>query len=514
VTPAPDLQPQITTSTPLSLEHYAASVEGFLQRHKLAVVAVLSVLYFGGTILRARGKPFWFDELLTILAARQPTYSATLQAARELDLTPPLTDLVAHTMDRLAGSGEVVFRLPAMIGFWIFCLCLFGFASRRVNMFFALSAMLLPFVTSGESYSFEARSYGMMLGFCGIALWSWQTAALGKNRVGSVLGLMLGIGGAVACHYYAVLIYLPLAGAEAFRSARLRKIDKAIWAAFVAGAIPLLWSLLWVIRVAKANQHPVIHATRQDYLVYYVSVFGNSLWFLIPALVLCAAWLLAGGNEAKPESSDPPRIPDYELLAATLFLLLPVAAITLALIVPPHLFVDRYALPSIGGFALVTAFIAAHFAGKRLAPGIAFALPVFLVFLFVMAHGRQPLESPLQKEPLLTVALQRGPVAVNDYVSYLQLWYYAPADERSRLLYLSDEDSAVKYSHIDDIMQPFRKFGVPVVSYEDFATPGKKFLLYFTRGFGWVPERVLDDGGSVQVINWAQGKALLEISVK
>ncbi len=226
-----DIESNIANSREPTLERYAESVEQFLQRHKFAVIVVLSVVYFVGSMLRARGKPFWFDEILTVLAARQPTYSATIQAARELDLTPPFTDLVAHTVNRVAGSGEVVFRLPSMVGFWTFCLCLFGFAARRVNMVFALSAMLLPFVTSGESYSIEARSYGMMLGFCGIALWSWQTAGLGQNRVVSLLGLVLGIGGAVVCHSYAVLIYLPLVGAEALRSVRLRKIDKAVWGA-------------------------------------------------------------------------------------------------------------------------------------------------------------------------------------------------------------------------------------------------------------------------------------------
>jgi hypothetical protein len=503
-------------STPLgpALERHGASLELFLQRHRFAVVAVLSVLYFGGTLLRARGKPFWFDELLTILAARQPTYLATIQAARQLDLTPPLTDLVAHTVDRLAGSGEVIQRFPAMVGFWTFCLCLFGFAARRVNMFMALSAMLLPFVTGGESYSFEARSYGMMLGFCGIALWSWQTAILGRNRVTSLLGLVLGIGGAVACHYYAVLIYLPLISGEALRSVRLRKIDKGIWTAFAVGALCLLWTLLGVIRVSGANPHFVSQATRQMYLTYYVAVFGPALWFAIPTLVLCVAWLLVSGDARERNVSDPTRIPDHELLAATVLFLIPVAAITLALIAPPHSFFDRYALPSIGGFALTTTFVAAHFVGERRALGVAFLLPVFVLFLFAMTHGRRPLENPLQKEPLLAAAVERGPVVVNDYVSYLQLWYYAPAAERAHLLYLSDEDSSVKYSHIDDIMQPFRKFGVPIVNYGDFATPGKEFLLYFTPGFGWVPERVLDDGGSVRAVSWAQGKALLEMHVK
>jgi len=509
-----DIESNIANSREPTLERYAESVEQFLQRHKFAVIVVLSVVYFGGSMLRARGKPFWFDEILTVLAARQPTYSATIQAARELDLTPPFTDLVAHTVNRVAGSGEVVFRLPSMVGFWTFCLCLFGFAARRVNMVFALSAMLLPFVTSGESYSIEARSYGMMLGFCGIALWSWQTAGLGQNRVVSLLGLVLGIGGAVVCHSYAVLIYLPLVGAEALRSVRLRKIDKAVWGAFVVALIPVVWTMLWVMRVARENPHFVAQATRKDYLVYYLSVFGPSLWFLIPALLLCATWLAAGCNEEKPPlASGPPRVPDYELLAAALFWLIPVAAITLALIVPPHSFFDRYALPSIGGFALTTVFLADHFAGERRALGMAFAFPVFLLFLFTMTHGRR-LENPFQEEPILTAAIKQAPVVVNNYVSYLQLWYYAPEDVRSRLLYLSDEGSSVKYSHIDDIMQPFQKFGVPVVNYAEFATSGKEFFLYFTAGLGWVPDRVLEDGGSVQVVNWAQGKALLQLRVK
>jgi hypothetical protein len=514
VSPASDVQLQEPRSLGHKLEQYAAAVERFLQRHKAAVIVVLGVLYFGGTMLRARGKPFWFDELLTLLAARQPTYSAVIQAARELDLTPPLTDIVAHTVDRLAGSGEIMLRVPAMVGFWIFCLCLFGFAARRVNMFFALVAMLLPFVTSGKAYSFEARSYGMMLGFCGVALWSWQTATLGKNRIWSLLWLALGIGGAVSCHYYAVLIYLPLVGAEAFRSARLGKIDGSIWAAFIAGGVPLLGSLIWVMRVAKANQHAVLYAAFHDYLDYYVMVFGVSFWFIIPALVLCTAWVLVRGDKEKLESLNAPRIPDHELLAATLFLLIPVAAITLAIIVPPHMFVERYALLSIGGFALDTAFLAAHFAGKRLALGMAVAIPVVLIFLFGMTSGRRPLVNPLQKEPLLRAALERGPVVVNDYVSYVQFWYYAPVELRPRLLYLSDEDSSVKYSRIDDIMQLFQRYGVPVINYSDFATPGKEFLLYYTPGFGWVPEKVVDDGASVQVLEWASGKALLQIRLK
>ena len=61
-------------------------------------------MYFGGTVLRARAKPFWFDEILTLLAARQPTYAATVHAARDIDWTPPFTDLVGHIVHGFGGQ--------------------------------------------------------------------------------------------------------------------------------------------------------------------------------------------------------------------------------------------------------------------------------------------------------------------------------------------------------------------------------------------------------------------------
>jgi hypothetical protein len=505
---------QIAASQRRTLEQCAVGIEHFLQRYKLAVLLILSFVYFGGSVLRARSKPFWFDELLTVLASGQPTYSATIRAARDLDWTPPFTDVVGHFVNQLAGSGEVVFRLPAMIGFWIFCLCLFGFAARRVNIFFALSALLLPFVTSGAPYSVEARSYGMMLGFCGIALISWQAAAAEKKRALALAGLLFGIGGAVLCHYYAVLIYLPLAGGEAFRSWRTRRIDKAIWAAFLLGVTPLVVSLAGVVRVTSTNPHPQTVAGRQHFFWYYLTTFETALWFLIPVTMLCAIWLVLGGSDEEPEGAVRGAIPDYELAAAILMFLIPLAAITLAMLVPPHIFTDRYALPSIGGFALITALLGGRCAGRRSTLGVAFALPALACFALSMAHGRAPLQNPFEREPLLVAALKNDIVAVRNPVSYLQLWYYAPPEMKSRLLYITDENSSVKYLHVDEGMLPFRKFGAPVVSYDDFAAPGKEFLVYSTPDPGWLPEKILDEGGSVRVVALSEGKALLRVRLK
>jgi hypothetical protein len=502
------IQQQVHRRSGLELDRKSSYIERALGQHSFLVLAILSLIYFGGTILRARAKPFWFDEIFTLLAANQPSISATLKAARELDWTPPFTDLIVHFMNGLAGSGEIVSRIPSMVGFWVFCLCLFGFAVRRVSILFALAAMLLPFAAESESYSFEARSYGILLGFCGIALFSWQSAAAGRRRALALVGLSAGIAGALLSHSYGVLIFIPLAGAEAFRSFRQRRIDWPLWAAIAVGALPMVLLLLQVTRVAKVSTHPWSVAQRVDYRLYYSSEFGSSLWFLIPALTSLAAWFVAGGNKEEPAGARQPSIPDYEILAAVLLLLVPVAGITLALVLPPHIFHYRYVIPSIGGFALLVSFLVAQAAGKRSAIGMAFAVPAFLVFGFHLIHV-YPFQNPLDREPLLRDALQDGPVVINDYVAYLQFWYYAPENLKPRLLYLSDEESSVKYSHCDDVMGPVAQFVPSVLRYKDFAVPGREFMLYFNPGFGWVPEKVLDDGGTLQALKWDQGRAVL-----
>lgn len=506
-------QEQLSASR-LTFEARCAALERFLTRHQLAVLAILSLMYFVGTSLRARGKPFWCDEIITILVARQPSLTASLQAERAIDWMPPLADVIPYLVNRLMGSGEVIFRLPAMIGFWVFCLCLFGFAARRVSVPFALAAMLLPFATSLEAYSFEARPYGIMLGFCGVALLSWQAAAAaGSKRAVSLAGLALGIAGALLCHYYALMIYLPLAGAEIFRSLRRWKFDWSVWFAFMAGGIPLAASVLKAMHVINNNSHPWSQAHRQDYLLFYTSVFAYSLAFVIPMLIMWTASLAFGGTKEEPAWVCQSSIPDYEVLAAALLLLIPVAAITLALAVPPHIFVDRYAIPAIGGFALLASLLAARFAAGRSAIGITFLVAAILPFAFDL-NKRPTFRNPLSQEPMLEQALRSGPVVVNDFVTLLQFWYYAPEELKPRLLYLSDQDSAMAFSHLDDRAEPYRKFGVPIIDYAGFATPGKEFPIYFTGGFGWVPEKVLHDGGTLTVVQWDQGKTLLRARLK
>jgi hypothetical protein len=496
---------------PPALEQRAAACERFLFDHRLLLLTILTFLYFVLTTLRARGKPFWYDEILTILEARQPTLTAALQAGGDADWMPPLSHVVFYLTDKLVGDGEVAFRLGPMIGFWVFCLCLFQFVARRASICFAFMAMLLPFATFFAAYSFEARSYAMVLGFCGIALLGWQAAAEGTRRPAALAALAIGIAGALLNHYWALFIYLPLAGAEAYRNFRQRKIDWPVWIAFAAAGIPLLVSLILILRVVQTNLHPWSQARPKDYFIFYGQNFWPVIAFVIPALLLLGAWLFLGGRKQKPEGLQPSTVRDYEWLAAGLFFLAPIAAITSALVIPPHIYVDRYLAPSTTGFALLATFAAAHYAGRRAAIAIICAIAALSPFLFHFTQIRGRAGNPFLHARVLRQALatQAEPIVISNYISCVELWYYAPDDIKPRLLGLFDEQSAVRYRNMDDAAgDSLRALGVPFQSYREFATSGKQFLIYFVD-WSWITNKVLDDGGTTELLPGASPHGVL-----
>src|SRR5580658_7440874 len=164
-------------ATLASLEADAQRMSASLDRGRFAVLFVFTALYALGAMLHARGKPFWYDEIFTVMAASAPSAAATWSSAQQVDAAPPLTHLLTHFAVSWFGRGEIAARLPEIAGFWIFCLCLYCFVRRRLGIFYGLAALLLPVATQAYDYAYEARAYGLVLGFCGLMLVCWQAAA-------------------------------------------------------------------------------------------------------------------------------------------------------------------------------------------------------------------------------------------------------------------------------------------------------------------------------------------------
>src|ERR1700712_4256491 len=213
--------------------------------------AVFTVLYAVPTVYLAHLKLFWDDEFFTLYLSRTPTWHDLLQAlATGADQHPPSFYYITHLMTTVFGSGHVTVRLPAILGFWLLCICLYEIVRDLATPEWAVVAMFFPLSTGFYYYASEARGYGLVCGFAAVAMLSWMRAAAHRNRMVYIPLLAVSLAAAVASHYYAGLVVLPLALGELIRARHTKKIDWPIWIAFTGTCVPIL-AFLGTIRSAR-----------------------------------------------------------------------------------------------------------------------------------------------------------------------------------------------------------------------------------------------------------------------
>jgi Dolichyl-phosphate-mannose-protein mannosyltransferase len=326
----------------------------------------------------------WNDELFTFYISRLPSVSDIWSVlSTGADQSPLFFHMITRASSFLFGVNHLSIRLPEALGFLVMSLCLFQFVSKRSAAVYGFVAMLFPLVTKAHSYAYEARPYGLLLGFCGLSLVCWQSASEGRYRTLSLIGLAVSFAAAVSSHYYAILLFFPLALGELARSLSRRRLDLPIWIAFGAPIIPLLLSL------------PLIEAGRTYADDFWAKPNWGSIskfydFLLRPALLAMVAMLISsvlysmtppirlnGRNEESP--------PFHEIVAAFGCVAMPVVGVILGIFITGA-FAPRYALPSVMGFSILFAFAAYRlFDGRAL---LAVALALFLCGGFIMRMVR------------------------------------------------------------------------------------------------------------------------------
>ena len=134
-----------------------------------------------------------------------------------IDLAPPLTAIVTRAIYLVAGTGPVVTRLPAMIGFLAAIVLTVVLVRRRTNMLVAIAAACLLALTPALSFGVEARGYGLTLGLAAAALYGWSEAAAGRRVRGHLAVMAVALAAGMWAHYYFVLIFVPIGIGEAVR---------------------------------------------------------------------------------------------------------------------------------------------------------------------------------------------------------------------------------------------------------------------------------------------------------
>jgi len=406
------------------------------------LIAWVTVIYWPVTCVLATRKQFWFDELATYyigaLTTFQRIWTALLTA---VDQNPPLFYWVSHKAAEAAGPNLIGLRLPGMFGYWLAAICMIVFVSRHLPAIYGLLAALILLVSRAYWYAYEARPYGLVLGFAALALLCWQRSDDPRTRWGPV-GMAFALGLAVSMHYYATLVFVPLALAEVYRSWVKRRLNWPIWMAFAAAASTLLFYL------------PLIRAARS-----YSSTFwskphlgalpGFVLFFVSPALVALIAAALLWLLFAKKRPARTSDFPGYELAAALgMFLVVPLAMGIAALVTGAY--TPRYAISGVLGLSFLLVWMLALAFQAELKPANVLAVLFSLAFLARMIPGVGATNGIAGYNHSGVVrALEQNvpkdlPIAVADPLLFFELFHQSPPEIRSRLFYIADRKIAIR----------------------------------------------------------------------
>ena len=218
-----------------SLRANAARFSEFVERSARWWVGLWVAATFTIGILNALYTPLWLDEIMEAFIAKLPHCSEILAVAKSgADGQPPAYGLAMWASIRLFRNVELGLRIPSLIGYEVFSICLYLLVARRTSRPYGLLATLFPALTGAWYYATEGRPYGVLLGCTGVALLCWQSIAMNRRRKLALAGLSLSLACACAVHYYAPLLIAPFAFGELVRTVRRRELNFLTWMAIAA----------------------------------------------------------------------------------------------------------------------------------------------------------------------------------------------------------------------------------------------------------------------------------------
>ena len=488
-------------------ERSCASVARLLDEHPVAAWGLFSLFYFGAAAWRASRKAFWFDELVTLHICRLPSMSQVWAAFEEgADAMPPLLHLLTRASIWVFGEGHISARVPAMLGIWLTCLCLYLFVRRHCPAVYGwVAAATMALFMGLRTYSEEARSYGLLMGFTGLALLCWQSAA-GRRRRLWLCGLALSVAAAIFSHSMAVMVVAVLGLGELARAYLRRKFDWPVLAALLAGGSVILF--LVPAGMASAAAYSVSHWSRPGLIRIpgaYRFLFEPLAVPLAIALVLAGVWwAVRPSNRPEPAEAAAWRMPAAEAAMAVALLLLPVLTGMVAFIT--GLFTPRYTLPALAGFSILSAYLSCSVgrAGRTLAVVV---VAVFLGWLVLDTARRPPrwVAVPVSEWARASRLHAELPIVVDDPLAFLQRAHYAPADVAPRLVFLADAARAYRAfgsgAATTGLVLLARWAPLRVEQPEAFLARHRRFYLLGNEWLeSWLRGELLESGASVRLV--------------
>jgi len=420
------------------------------------MIAWVTAIYWPVTFVLATRKQFWNDELATYYISALDTFPriwSTLLTA--VDQNPPLFYWLTHRVTEATGQNLIGLRLPAMFGYWLAAVCMMAFVSRHLPTVYGLLAALILLVSRAYWYSYEARPYGVVLGLAALALLCWQRSD-GPRKLGWSVGLASALGIAVSWHYFSVLLFVPLAIGEAYRSWVKKQWNWPVWLAFAAAASCLL-PYLPLIQSARSYSGTFWSKPRFDALIGFV------MFFVSPALLALVAaallWVVFGNKKTARTLAEAPGrwgFPAFELVPMLgMFFIVPLAIIMGKLVTGAY--THRYVISGVLALSFLLVWMLASAFEARRAPANVLAVLFSCAFLLRMVPGVGATNGISGYDHSGVIrALEQGvpndlPIAVADPLLFFELVHQSPPKLRSRLFYVAEPKIAIRRVGTDTI---------------------------------------------------------------
>ena len=393
-------------------------------------------------------QPLGFDETVVSGTARQPDLAALWKIlVSGQSPHPPLNFLAVRAAYALFGVSELATRLPTTLGFTVRGICLFFFVAKRSNAAFGTVAMLFPLLTMARVYAVEAKPYGSLMGWTGLALICWQYAKPGyRSRRWALAGLGTALACATGSHFFGVVAGFPILAGEAIRCRERRRVD---W--LLAGALSLnYWPLVFFLPILKAGGavHGVHPWQRPLNLGFIPRSFDLLLAEAAAPIFVCI--LIAAAFRFWKPATDTVRMPADELAAAGALALLPVVAFCGLRPLGIKVIEEKYLIAMVVGVAILFAWSLCIIAGRSLALGSVLAGIVlfwgcrdFVRDLRVAEDDRSELER--FTPPASTDALGPLPIVV-DSPRFATIERYAAPAIADRIYYVIDPEARLRYA--------------------------------------------------------------------
>jgi hypothetical protein len=478
------------------------SAEGLIAaRLEPLLVVLFSVLYFSDVLLRASEKYFWYDELFTIYLSRLSLPSLWEALKSGFDFNPPAFYCLTHAVGSIFGEGNVSTRLPEILAFWIFSLCIFVFVKRRAGVVAGCAAMLLPMLTGAYFYAYEARPHALVLSAAGFALLCWQKAFQAEIPGRRwLLALSASLLGAFMMHCFALTLLGPFALLELTQIVRYRSVRWGVWAALI---VPAVLALLLYIPLLYSYRK-LSSATTFSHIAVagWTQIFHYYVFLLAPCiLILLACLLVFAGSGVLPQSARTELLASKsfalkDLLVGFAFITLPFFGVALGKVIKGPFF-SRYFLSAVAGVCIVLGIGAGVQATRRwIAPTLAIIMftgaTINLARLLqkrAHSQGEWLIEpsslylvsttpgQPLAQHELLKADRSKLPVAVLSALDFVYLVHYAPG-LKARLYFVAPSPDDFTYVGLKRFLRYCNIVFNEPVTYQEFARANAAYLAY------------------------------------